>query len=305
MYMIHGLIESTLSNIRAFCCAYEDGSFTAAAKSLRVTPAAVSRAIARLEHSLGVTLFRRTTRQLRPTDHGVAYYAQCQAALALLVKAERDLAETTGVRGVVRISVPTTYGAHHLLPHLDEVRTHHPHIELEVHVSNQNVDFVREGFDLAVRMGPLEGAHLVARKLGDFRLGVFASPRYVAAHGTPKRVEDLEDDERHTCIGFLMPRTGRALPWLFSSPSCELRPAFKLRCVEDPRAAVALARIGAGLVQTYLFMVEQDLARGDLVEVLEPYAGRTRRFSIVYPKQPAPTRAAKVVIEAALGGAHR
>src|SRR4051812_26075420 len=112
-------LETTLSSLLAFCRTFEEGSFTRAAKVLRVTPAAVSRSVARLEGSLGATLFRRTTRELRPSVEGTAYYAKCAAALALLEGAERDLSEgASSPGGVVRLSIPTTYGLHVLLPRL-------------------------------------------------------------------------------------------------------------------------------------------------------------------------------------------
>lgn len=289
------MIESTLPNVLAFCRTFEGGSFTKAAKTLRITPAAVSRSVARLERTLGARLFRRTTRDLKPTAEGAAYYAKCAGALALLEGAERDLAEGAGREsGVVRLSVGTTYGLHLLLPRLGGFRARHPAIELEVQVSNQNVDFVREGFDLAIRMGSIDDAGLVARKLGDFTLGVFAAPSYLARRGTPKTLEDLA---HHDAIAFVMPRTGRVLPWLFAGPARELVPNAALRCIDDPAAALALARAGEGLVQGYHFMAEGELARRELVEVLAPFAGRTRKFSLLYPRDVTQTRAVRAVIE--------
>lgn len=288
-------IESTLPNLLAFCRTYEGGSFTKAAKTLRVTPAAVSRSVARLERTLGTTLFRRTTRDLRPTAAGTAYYAKCAAGLALLETAERDLVEGAATEsGVVRLSVGTTYGLHLLLPRLGGFRARHPHIELEAHVSNQNVDFVREGFDLAIRMGAIDDAGLVVRKLGDFTNGLFASPAYLERRGHPRSIDALAE---HDAIAFVMPRTGRVLPWLFASPTRELVPQAKLRCIEDPGAGIALARAGEGIFQTYHFMVKGELARKELVEVLKPHGGRTRRFSLLYRKELAPSKAVRAVID--------
>ena len=288
--------ESTLPNLLSFCRTFERGSFTSAAKSLQVTPAAVSRAVARLEKALGATLFRRTTRELRPTAEGRAYYEKCAAALRLLAAGEQELADDPrrDARGVVRISVPTTYGLRRLLPRMGGFREQYPSIELEVHVSNQNIDFVREGFDLAIRMGAVDDASLVLRKLGDFRLGVFASPHYLARRGTPRSLDDIE---HHACVAFLMPSTGRVLSWIFASPNRELVPAAHLRCGEDPQGSIALCRAGEGLCQTYHFMVEEELARGELVEVLTALGGRTRRFSLLYPKNAKASAAVRATIE--------
>lgn len=290
-------VESSLPNILSFCRAYEHGSFTRAARSLQVTPAAVSRSVARLEQALGASLFRRTTRELRPTAEGRAYYEKCSAAVALLAEAERELqAASDEGRGLVRLSVPTTYGLHRLLPRLAGFSQRHPGIELDVQVSNQSADFVREGFDLAIRMGTISDAGLVARKLGDFPIGVFASPAYLRHHGEPMAPEDLLEPEAHRPIAFLLPRTGLALPWLFASPALELPIRSTLRVLDDPLGAIALARAGEGIAQTYHFLIERELAAGELVELLRDRAGRTRPFSLIYPKHRAKSRALRAVI---------
>lgn len=290
-------LESTLPNLLSFCRTFERGSFTRAAKALRVTPAAVSRSVARLERALGATLFRRTTRELRPTAKGRAYYEKCAAALRLLATGEQELLDAEdgpAPHGLVRISVPTTYGLRRLLPQMGGFRERYPGIELELHVSNQNIDFVREGFDLAVRMGVIGDAGMVARKLGDFPQGVFASPDYLARRGTPRGIEALAD---HDCIAFLMPSTGRVLPWLFASPNRELLPSAQVRCAEDPHGGLALCKAGLGLFQTYRFLVEEEVARGELVEVLRGRSGRTRRFSLLYPKDGLRSRAVRAVTD--------
>lgn len=288
--------ESTLPNILSFCRTYEHGSFTLAARALQVTPAAVSRSVARLERALGVTLFHRTTRVLRPTALGRAYYEKCAAAVSLLAEAEQALTDTADeARGVVRLSVPTTYGLHRLLPRLGGFSARHPGIELEVQVSNQSADLVRDGFDLAIRMGAISAPGLVARKLGDFSLGVFASPAYLRRHGEPSTLDDLAD---HRTLAFLMPRTGLPLPWLFSNPTAEhsIHATSSLRVLDDPLGGIALCRAGCGLYQTYHFLVEPDLAAGTLVEVLPDRANRTRPFSLIYRKDRARARAVRAVI---------
>ncbi len=296
-------VESTLPNLLSFCRTYEHGSFTRAARALQVTPAAVSRSVARLERTLGASLFRRTTRELRPTALGRAYYDKCAAALALLAEAEQELADSSGgsggvMRGLVRLSVPTTYGLHRLLPRLAGFHARHPGLELEIEVANHSADFVREGFDLAIRMGTIAEPGLVARKLGDFSLGVFAAPAYLKRHGEPLTIDELLE---HRGIAFLMPRTGLALPWLFANPARELPLRSALRVLADPLGGVALARAGEGIYQTYHFLVERELAAGDLVELLPEHAGRTRPFSLIYPTAPTRSRAVRAVIAFVLG----
>lgn len=288
------LPEASLPTILAFVRTLEDGSFTRAAKRLHVTPAAVSRSVARLEAQLGVRLFRRSTRSLKPTPEGERYHARCAEALATLAAAESELRGKSGPpRGRVRLSVPTTIGLFHVLPSLAGFTEAHPGVELDVQIDNHTTDFVRDGFDLAVRLGRIDDASLVARKIGDASLGVFASPRYLQRRGRPRDLEDLAD---HDCLPFVLPRSGRLLPWLFASTNAELVPRASVRCLDDPQGLIAMARAGLGLCQIYRFMVRDALKDGSLVEVLERRAGRTRPFSLVYPKAPLAPHV-RVVVE--------
>lgn len=294
-----------LRAIEVFCAAVEAGSFTAAAHQLGLTPAAVSRAIAQHEVALGVRLFRRTTRHISLTDEGQAYFEPCRQALSLIEDAERKLSHRqTKPRGRVRISVPTTYGHYRALPVIARFGEQYPEVEVEVNVSNRNVDFVTEGYDLVVRAGELGDSTLVARKLEDASLGVFASPSYLAAHGTPKTPDDVL---RHRVVGFIRPSTGRVLDLLFKqkggSPfEVAVKPA--LRCSDDFLGCVTLARAGGGITQAFHFLAADAIARGELVEVLKPYAGRSRPFTLLSPSGRAPTLAARLLSDALVESAH-
>lgn len=270
--------------VELFCAVVEAGSFTAAARALGLTPAAISRAIAKHEAALGALLFRRTTRSMQLTDEGRAYFERCREGLALLEAAERAVAEgESSPRGVVRVSAPTTYGHHRLGRFIAAFVARYPEVDVELHVENRNVDFVTEGYDLAIRMGELGDSSLVARRLEDAAVGVFASPDYVARRGKPRAVEDLE---RHVLLGFVRPSTGRVLPWIFrerSGEPFEIAPRASLRAAGDPLACVTLARAGAGLVQCFRFLVEAELASSALVEVLPKFAHRTRPFTLLQP----------------------
>lgn len=287
-------VDGTLPNLEVFCRTFETGSFTKASEMLGLTPQAASRAVARLEADLGVVLFRRTTRSLAPTEEGRRYHARAHAALALLAEAEREIShKRRSPSGLVRVSMPTTYGHHRLLPSLGRFRALYPDIELVCHVSNRNVDFVRESFDLSVRMGESDDASLVRRKLGDFALGVFASPSYLARRRAPETLAELD---AHAAIAFVMPATGRVLPWTFVEPGgtrASFVPPNAFRIGGDVLGVVTAATGGAGLVQTYDYLVEREVARGELVEVLSRFRGGSRPFSLVYPKAPALSRAAR------------
>lgn len=294
-----------LGSIELFCLAAEQEGFTAAARQAGVTPAAVSRSIARLEARLGVRLFVRSTRSIRLTDAGRAYFAQCRAGLAQLMDAERAVSgNQRSPVGKVRLSLPTTYGQHRVLPLLARFRERYPGIRLDVQLSNRNVDFVDDGYDLAVRARAPRDSRLVVRKLEDAPLAVVAAPAYLARVGTPQTLADLAG---HECIQFLLPRTGRPVAWTFrrNGRDVELPTTGGLCCIDDLLGGIALARAGAGLYQTYRFLVEEDLARSALVEVLADWGGASRPFSLVYPHarhQPQSVRALVDFLLEALAG---
>ncbi|TAK80895.1 MAG: LysR family transcriptional regulator [Aquabacterium sp.] len=273
-----------LGSIEIFCKAAELAGFTAAAEALGITPAAVSRSIARLENRLGVKLFVRSTRQIRLTDDGAAYKQQCQQALDQIAEAERAIAGHQQVpSGVLRVSLPTTYAHYRVLPRLPAFSLRYPKVTLELNISNRNVDFFDEGYDLAIRMGEPEDSRLIARRLEDASLGVFASPDYLRRRGTPKTPADLR---KHDCIQFVRPSTGRAMNWIFREGGEDQEFAFtsKWRVHEDVLGCLGWARAGGGLCQMYHFIAGEAVRRGELVEVLKGWRGRTRPFSVVYPQ---------------------
>jgi DNA-binding transcriptional LysR family regulator len=273
-----------LGSIELFCKSAELGGFTAAAAAVGVTPAAVSRSVGRLESRLGVRLFVRTTRQIRLTDDGRLYYEQCQQALLQIAQASRVVAGHQAVpSGALRISAPTTYAHYRLFPMLPRFVAAYPKVQVEISVSNRNIDFVDEGFDLAIRLGTPQDSRLVARKLEDATLGVFASPGYLRDHGTPKNLADLK---KHDCIQFVLPRTGRALPWLFreGGEDVERTPSGSVKVFDDVLGCFNQARAGGGLVQIYHFIASEAVRRGELVEVVKRCGGRARPFSVLYPQ---------------------
>jgi DNA-binding transcriptional LysR family regulator len=272
-----------LGSIELFCLAAEAGSFSAAALEAGVTPAAVSRSISRLEERLAVRLFVRTTRSIRLTEAGRAYFEQCRQALAQLIEAEREaMGKQSQAAGTLRLSLPTTYGHHRILPLLPLFRARHPDVKVDIHLSNRNIDFVSEGYDMAIRVRALPDSGLIARHLEDAALVVVATKAYLAAKGTPVTLDDLA---LHDCILFELPSSGRRIPWLFQDQGKELEIlAQGGYCLsEDVLGGVTLAKNGAGLFQTYKFVVEKELQSGELVQVLTPYQGRSRPFTLLYP----------------------
>lgn len=272
-----------LGSIELFCSAAELKSFSQAAVAVGVTPAAVSRSIARLEERLGVQLFVRTTRQVRLTESGQAFYNECSQALSQIVEAEHKISgKQLEPAGVIRVSVPTTYGHHRILPALPEFHAQYPQVDIDIHVSNQNIEFTERGFDLAVRARPPSDSRLVARKLEDAELVVVAAPNYIKQHGQPQSIGDLE---AHECIQFALPSTGKNVPWQFTRDNKEVMVSTngQIKCYESVLSGVTLARAGMGLFQTMRFVVEDDLRNGQLIEVLPQNAGCVRPFSVLYP----------------------
>ena len=273
-----------LGSIELFCKAAELGNFTAAAEALGVTPAAVSRSVGRLEDRLGLRLFVRTTRRVALTDDGRVYFEQCREALMQIELAERAITEHQVVpSGVLRISVPTTYGHYRVLPCLPKFTARYPLIKIDISISNRVVDFVEEGFDLAIRMGEPQDSRLIARKLEDATLGVFASPGYLKRRGIPKNLDDLQ---RHDCVQFIFPSTGRPMSWIFHKDGADVDFAFEsqVRCQEDVLGCVTYARAGGGCFQIYHYIAQDAVTRGELVEILQPFGGRSRPFSMLYPQ---------------------
>lgn len=272
-----------LGSIELFCLAAELHSFTAAGLAAGVTPAAVSRSIGRLEERLGSRLFVRTTRSIRLTESGRGYYEQCRQALTQLVEAERAVTgQQQEPSGTLRISLPTTYGHHRILPLMPEFRRRYPKVQVDIHLANRNIDFVGEGYDLAIRVRAQPDSSLIARPLEDARLVVVATPDYLAREGVPQTLDDLE---RHDCIQFELPSSGRRITWLFNEGGREREILTNggYVCSDDVLGGVTLVKHGAGLFQTYRFIVERELAEGSLVEVLKPFSGRSRPFTLLYP----------------------
>lgn len=292
-----------LGDVEAFVAVVEQGSLTNAAVALSTTPSVISRAIARLEARLGSQLLRRTTRRQRLTDAGRLYLETARQAFALIDDAERAIQGQEGeLAGKVRISAPTTYGHYRLPPLLQRFRQQYPAVQLELNITNRNVDLVAEGYDMAIRLGQLPDSGLVARQLEDAQLCLVAAPSYLAQAGVPRSLDDLA---RHACLPFVMPSTGRIGPWWFRVAGQDVDwpavPAVEVS--DDVLAVVSLAEHGLGICQSYDFIVRERIARGQLVEVLPELRGRSRPFSLIYAPHRRLSAAARALIEVLTEGA--
>lgn len=286
-----------LADVEAFVATAESGSLTRAATTLGTTPSMMSRAVSRLERRLGVQLLRRTTRRMGLTDAGQRYLEQSQAAFSLIADAERAIQGQDGpLTGTVRLSAPTSYGHYRLPALLHAFRIRHPRVLVEIAIGNRNVDLVAEGYDAAIRGGEPPDSGLVAHRLEDAAFCLVASPAYLQRQGTPPDAAALSG---HDCLAFVMPSTGRVMPWRLRADGRDLdwTPTTTLRVADDVLGVVSLAKAGAGICQTYRFIVEDALRRGSLVEVLPQLLGRSRPFSLLYAPHRRLSAAARALID--------
>ncbi|MHA7880006.1 MAG: LysR substrate-binding domain-containing protein [Saccharospirillum sp.] len=262
--------------IREFAAVVEQGGFTAAARHLRVSVAHVSRQVGTLENRLDAKLLHRTTRKVMVTEAGQMYYQHCRHLLEGLAEAERALSRLQShPSGQLRITAPVSYGERYIAPALHDFMQRYPDIQAELHLTNQSLDIVDQGFDLAIRLGMLEESRLVARKLAQRSLYVCASPLYLARHGPPHTLAELR---HHNCL------LGTLDHWRFDEAERHrnVRVRGSLRC-NSGAALLDAALKGMGLVQLPDYYVEEAIAEGRLVEVLRPYREQHEGIWALYP----------------------
>lgn len=273
---------ASLDRFLSFSSAAQHASFARAGRELGLSPSAVAKNVARLEQQLGLRLFHRTTRQVSLTPDGRQLFERCQRIVDEVTALEDEAAGArAAVRGTLRIDAPFTYGKQVVLPILQQLLVQHAELRLDLRLSDAYTDLIREGLDAVVRIGHLADSRLVARMFDQQDLIVCASPAYVKQHGRPDTPEALA---AHRCVVFRMPRTGRDRPWQFrcGRRAIELHPETRVR-IDDGEALVRAATAGMGLVQAPDYMVADDIKRGRLVEVLEPFRPAPMPISIVYP----------------------
>ena len=244
------------------------GSFSSAARTLHVTPSAVSKAIGRLEDRLGVQLLDRSTRSIRLTAEGQVYYRECLRLTVEIDELERNLGSRRNVpQGRLRVNSSVSIARQHLLPILPKFLERYPEIEIDLSLSDEVVDLVSGQADVAVRIGPLQDSSLRARKVLDFRRIVVAAPAYLARHAAPKTPSDLA---AHNCLGFNIKASLNEWPFIengrsFAQPvSGNFRANNGDTLRESVLSGVGIARLGS-------FMVDDDIRAGRLVPLLEDY----------------------------------
>src|SRR6202162_17855 len=205
------ILEKT-TGLVAFVRTVDAGSFSAASRLIGTTQSAVSKSVARLERRLGVRLIQRSTRTFSVTAEGQAYYERVAPLLRSIEEAEEVVQVATEAKGLLRVSAPQEFGRMLMAAWAPEFLARHPGVKLELNITDRNVDIIREGYDLAVRMGPLQDTELISRKLADLHWILVASPAYLERRGHPETVEDLRS---HSCLRYLT--SGRPWPFAFAA----------------------------------------------------------------------------------------
>lgn len=252
--------------MEVFLRVVQEGGFSAAARRLDLTPSAVSKLIARLEHRLGARLLVRTTRALTLTDEGEAFRRAAIGILRDIDEAEQAAA-AGAVRGRLRVNASIPFGTMFVAPAMPVFLERHPELIVELSFTDDVVDLLAQRADVAIRMGPLPDSALVARKLGQSRRVVCAAPSYLARRGTPLRPEDLG---RHDCLGFNFRRAQTGWPFRIGGRRFEQAVAGPIE-VNNGETLRQLALLGAGIARVGLFHVAADIEAGRLVPILEGY----------------------------------
>ena len=253
--------------LEIFAAVMREGSFSAAGRSLGLTPSAVARSIDRIEARLGVRLLLRSTRALTPTAEGQAYLQTARRILADLDDAEQQIADQGAPRGRLRISAALSHGRLRVVPLLGEFARLYPHILIDIALTDTVVDIAAGQADVAIRFGPLADSLLTARKLGESGRVIVTAPEYLARCGTPTAPEDLL---RHNCLNF---NFRRAEPvWPFRRDGQEIALSVKGSIEANNGETLGqLAAAGVGVARVGAFSVADDIAAGSLVTILEDF----------------------------------
>ena len=275
-----------LKAFESFVSVATRGSLTAAARAEGVAPAIMGRRLDALEEHLGVKLLVRTTRRISLTNEGSAFLEDCQKLLADVANAEASVS-AGGIKasGYLRITAPAGFGRRHVAPLVPRFRLLHPDVVISLNLSDRVVDMAGEGFDCAVRVGDLLDSSLVSVRVADNRRLCVAAPHYLQRRGTPQHPQDLA---AHDCLT-LSSDASQTRGWAFRVPLAaggseviHLRPGGPLDC-SDGQVLYDWCLAGFGIAWRSIWEVENEIASGQLVAVLEEFAAPPNGVYVVFP----------------------
>lgn len=264
--------------VEAFIAVVRFGSFVAAARELQVSNSHVSRLVSQLELQLGTQLLYRTTRQISLTDGGQLYYESCRHLFDGLREAESLLQHHQGQpTGLLKITAATTFGDRYIAPLVNDFQLLYPQLKVQMYFSNRQVELIEEGFDLAIRMGVMRESTLVAKRLCDRQEYIVGSPDYFARISAPQTLTELE---RHNCL------VGTRGYWLLQDQGQrkDLVVHGNWQANSGP-ALVDAALKGLGLAQLPDYYVDEHIASGRLIAVLDHHRFKDAGVWVVYPQQ--------------------
>lgn len=253
--------------LEVFVRVIETGGFSAAARSLDMSPSAVSKLVSRLEQRLGSRLVHRSTRQLQLTPEGCVFYERGLRVLADLEDAERCASAHAEPRGRLRVNANVPFGHHFLLPLLPMFLARHPQVGVDLVLTDEVIDLLEQRTDVAVRAGPLKSSSLVARRLGSTRMMIVAAPAYAARHGLPRTAEELL---AHNRLDIGQPRAQPGWPLQVEGHRQTVPPNGNARA-SNGEAVRQLVLGGLGLARLAAFQVQADVVAGRLLPVLEEF----------------------------------
>jgi DNA-binding transcriptional LysR family regulator len=272
-----------LKQIESFVSVANKGSLTAAAQAEGVAPAVIGRRIDALEERLGVKLLVRTTRKISLTHEGAGFLEDCQRLLADLANAEAGVS-AGGVKasGQLRITAPAGFGRRHVAPLVPKFLEAHPDMRLSLNLADRVIDIVHEGYDCAVRVGDLPDSSLVSIRLADNRRMCVATPAYLERAGRPTKPSDLM---KHQCLT-LSSDASQSRGWAFTVDGqvTHLRPGGRLDC-SDGQVLHDWCVAGLGIAWRSTWEVEQEVADGRLVSVLDNFAAPPNGIYVVLPQR--------------------
>ncbi|MFG1269601.1 LysR family transcriptional regulator [Xanthobacter sp. DSM 14520] len=258
-------MDNRAGEMMVFVRVVEAGSFSEAARLMLMTPSTVSKLIARLEARLGVRLIERSTRRLALTEEGQFYYERSQALLGQLDETEQQIAQGgVEAQGVVRVTSSVSFGSAALEPVLPAFFEAYPKVIVDLSLSDEVVDLYLDRTDVAIRVGKLMDSNLMARKIGETRRRIVASPAYLARHGTPATPEDLV---HHNCLGFNFRRAMPVWPMREGGRIVERMLSGSL-LVNNGDTLRRMAIAGVGIIRLADYHLREPIARGELVELL-------------------------------------
>jgi len=275
------MTKETQMNI--FVQAVKKGGFSQAARSLHLTPSAVSKQIGTLEDRLGVRLLNRTTRKLHLTEAGARYLEHCQRILQEIEEAESEVgAMRDRPRGLLRVNAPVVMGARRIAPLLAEFKERYPEIDIEMNLADHRVDLLETGDDVALRIGDeFYDSSMVARRICRLRRIVYAAPSYLEKFGEPQKPEDLLD---HNCITYNEPDYLNDWPFI-NCPGPKLIRVSGSFVSNNGEAHHYAALQGLGIARLATLLCGERIKQGELVEILRDYEPPSRlHFWAIYPQ---------------------